>query len=93
MRKQARQFVILQVRIGLCIVDQRVTGVFCAPLSPSHFPRVNSMRKRQGWSKLPKLAGFDVEYQTNKETKIAVIRSMLYLFDEMLEIYCEQLKH
>ncbi|KYM78680.1 hypothetical protein ALC53_10897 [Atta colombica] len=38
----------LQVRIGLCIVDQLVTGVFCAPLSPSHFPRVNSMRKRQG---------------------------------------------
>lgn len=38
--------------VGFCIVDQRVTDVFCAPLSPSHFPRVNSTRKRQGWSKL-----------------------------------------
>ncbi|EFN65209.1 hypothetical protein EAG_02282 [Camponotus floridanus] len=34
--------------VGFCIVDQRVTDVFCAPLSPSHFPRVNSTRKRQG---------------------------------------------
>lgn len=41
--------------IGFCIVDQRVTDVFCAPLSPSHFPRVNSTRKRQGWSKFSEL--------------------------------------